>query len=134
MELNYAQGLIWRLFDMTDMPLAPYLLEVVLKDGRSFYIHSPAGRDEKTMDMVLNVYDFRAIGKEEETIIMSKLQADGWTHLENTYELHPLLEYGRIRINLSDVMYCIEWMKRRWFIETTQVSEDRTPIGFALPL
>jgi len=133
MVSGYARGLIWSLFDMTNMPLPPYLLEIVLRDGRSFYIHSPKGRDEETKDMVLNVYDFRAIGPEEDLIIRKKLDDSNWTDFQNVYKLHPLLEYGRLRLNLDDILYCVEWMKRRWFYETGDEIEPKTLIGFEFP-
>ena len=133
-EDDYARDLIWLLFDMTGGPLPPYLLEIVLKDGRNFYVHSANSKKETTRAIVLNVYDLRAIGNKEETAIRKRLEELG--HLGtgiNTDDIHPLLAIGRLRCNLSDISYCIEWLARRWTLSDFLPEDDRRPLGFETP-
>lgn len=40
MERDYGRCMVWFLSDMTGGPLPPYLLEIVMRDGRRFYVHS----------------------------------------------------------------------------------------------
>ena len=130
-EDDYARDLILLLFDMTGGPLPPYLLEIVLKDGRSFYVHSANSKKETTRAIILNVYDLRAIGNKEQSEIWKHLDELG--HLGvgiNAGDIHPLLAIGRLRCNLSDIFYCIEWLTRRWTLSDFLPEDDRRPLGF----
>ena len=132
--MDYAKDLIWLLFDMTGGPLPPYLFEIILRDGRSFYIHSPNSRDEETKSMVLNVYDLSAINENDEQDIKRKL--DETNILDKTFspsKLHPLLVYGRLRCNLDDILYCIEWLSRRWTLESFIPTKEARKMGFIPP-
>ena len=137
MELGYGKGLIWLLFDMTGPSLPPFLLEVIMKDGRSFYIHSPNVRDEDRKSMVLNVYDFRAIDPQANKEIIERLDdIPIWTEENEPEALHPLLTIGRLRCDLDDILYCVEWLTRRWtlkdFLEADNEVQKRA-LGFQLP-
>lgn len=44
--MDYARDLIWDLYEWSGGPLPPFLLEIIMKDGRKFYIHSIVRRDE----------------------------------------------------------------------------------------
>jgi hypothetical protein len=130
-EDDFARDLIWLLFDMTGGPLPPYLLEVVLRDGRSFFLHSPNSRNPKTRAIILDVYDFRAIGPQEEVELKKKLDSPGSTNPGFKYsDLHPLLSLGRLRCNLDDVAYCIEWFTRYWRLESMIPPEKKRALGF----
>jgi hypothetical protein len=130
---DYSRDFIWLLFDMEGFPLPPYLLEVVLIDGRSFYIHSPNQRDETSKSIILNVYDFRAIGDEEDIEIKSKLDAMGtWDPKVEPRDLHLGLSAGRLRCNLEDIAYCVEWWTRYWTLEEFVPKEERRKLGFQL--
>jgi hypothetical protein len=53
--MDYSKDLIWLLFTLTGNPYPPYLLEIVMKNGRSYYLHSLNSRDEETKSVVLNI-------------------------------------------------------------------------------
>jgi hypothetical protein len=130
--MNFAQDLIWLLLDMTGGPLPPYLLEIILEDGRSYYVHSPNRRDEQSKSIVLNIYDFRAINEEDKLEILNKLsETNIWEKSHDIKELHPFLYFGRLRCNLIDILYCIEWLSRRWPLKTFYPEFEDKKMGFS---
>jgi hypothetical protein len=136
MELGYGKGLIWLLFDMTGPSLPPYLLEVIMKTGDSYYVHSLNVRDEERKSLILNVYDFRAVEENVEKQIKSKLDDIQWGENSVPGDLHPLLTIGRLRCDLDEISYCVEWYHRWWTLETLfpEINEDRKrALGFKLP-
>lgn len=135
-ELGYGKGLIWLLFAQTGPPLPPYLLEVVMKTGQSYYIHSPNVRDVSRRSIVLNVYDFRAIDDQAEQQIKAQLDEDPWSKDSEPKDLHPLLTIGRLRCDLDDIAYCVEWLSRWWRLESLFPDlsvEKKRSLGFDLP-
>jgi hypothetical protein len=133
-EDDYARDLIWLLFSMTGGPLPPYLLEVVMRDGRSFYVHSPNSRNPKTRAIILDVYDFRALGPDEMAELRKTLDKPGSTNQGFNYsDLHPLLSLGRLRCNLSDIAYCVEWFTRFWSLDSIIPPEKKSALGFRTP-
>ena len=53
--MDFSNNWIWSLFNMTGGPYPPYLLEIIMKSGRSFYVHSTNTRDEESKTMIINV-------------------------------------------------------------------------------
>ena len=136
MQLGYGKSLIWLLFDMTGAALPPYLLEVVMKTGDRYYIHSPNVRDEERKSLVLNVYDFRAIDKVAEDEIKKQLDEDNWDSDTKPDDLHPLLATARLRCDLEDIAHCVEWLSRWWKLESLfpEMTEGRKrTLGFQTP-
>lgn len=135
MDLGYGKGLIWLLFDKDRFSLPPYLLEVVMKTGQSYYIHSPNVRDEELKSIVLNIYDFRAIDKDAEHQIRTKLDDIHWGKDNKPEDLHPLLTTARLRCDLNDISYCVEWLSRWWKMESLfpEITDERKgELGFDL--
>ncbi len=84
----------------------------------------------------MNVYDFRAIDENAEKQIKSKLDDIHWGDNSKPGDLHPLLAYGRLRCDLDDISYCVEWLNRWWALESLfpEISEERKrALGFHLP-
>lgn len=137
MDLGYGKGLLWLLSEMTGPPLPPYLLEVVMVNGHRYCVHSGNSRDEKRNSLVLNVYDFRAIDQSSETIIKEKLDEDTWGEVSKPEDLHPLLKTGRLRCDLDEISYCVEWLSRWWTL-SSQFPElpdkQKRALGFDLPV
>jgi len=136
MELDYGRFLVWALSDMTGGTLPPYLLEIVLKDGRSFYVHSGNSRDEETRSVVVNVWDLRAVDPSAEAEIKKSLdQPKVWNEvkLKEAWDLHPLLSIGRLRCTLDDILYVVEWLNRYWSLENFLPKEIVRKMGFIPP-
>jgi hypothetical protein len=132
--MDYAKELIWGLFEKSSGTLPPYLLEIVMRDGRSFYVHSFESRDKKTKSMILIVYDVSAIDPEEEYELKTRLDQTGhWSDSSSVDDLHTLLKIGRLRCSLDEIAYCMEWLGRRWtlddFIEKEGTGEVQFEFG-----
>ncbi len=116
--MDYAKDLIWNFFESSSGPLPPYLLEIVMRDGRSFYVQSFESRDKKTGSITLIVYDVSLIEPEEEYEIKTRLDQTGhWSESSSVDDLHTMLKIGRLKSNLDEIAYCIEWLGRRSTLE-----------------
>jgi hypothetical protein len=116
--MNLAKELIWQLFDKLSGTLPPYLLEIVMVDGRSFFIHALESRDEKSKSMILVVFDLSLIDPEEEYELKTRLDQTGhWSDSSSVDDLHTLLKLGRLHCSLDEIVYCVEWLGRRWRLE-----------------
>jgi len=136
MELDYGRGMVWSLSEMTGGPLPPYLLEMVMKDGRSFYVHSGNSREEESHSVVINVWDLRAVDSSAETEIKKIVdEPEVWNELQSKqpHDLHPLLSIGRLRCTLDDILYVVEWWTRVWGVEKFFPKETKSQMGFTTP-
>ncbi len=133
MELGYGKFMVWNLSEMTGKPLPPYLLEIVMKDGRRFYVHSGNGRDEESKSVVINIWDLRLVDESAEIEIKKLLnEPRNWIEADanQPWELHPSLSIGRLRCALDDILYVVEWWTRSWNIEKFFPIEKRSQLGF----
>ena len=129
--MDFAKVLIWELFDKSSGTLPPYLLEIVMRDGRSFFIHSFGARDKKTKSMSLTVYDLSLIDPEEEYELKTRLDQTGhWSDSSSVDDLHTLLKFGRLRCSLDEVAYCVEWLGRRWTLDDFLEKEGTEEVQF----
>jgi hypothetical protein len=136
MELDYGRWMVWFLSEITGGPLPPYLLEIVMRNGRSFYVHSGNSRDEESGSVVVNVWDLRAVDPQTEAEIKTKLDEPKlWDEASKgqPWDLHPTLSIGRLRCKLDDIAYVVEWWTRTWEIDKFFPKEVRKQMGF-LPL
>lgn len=129
--MNLAKNFIWQLFDKLSGTLPPYLLEIVMVDGRSFYIHAFESRDEKTKSMILVVFDLSLIDPEEEYELKTRLDQTGhWSDSSSVDDLHTLLKLGRLHCSLDEIAYCVEWLGRRWSLSDFVEKEGSEEIRF----
>ncbi len=129
--MDYAKDLIWNLFESSSGPLPPYLLEIVMRDGRSFYIQSFETRDKKTKSIALKVYDVSLIEPEEEYEIKTRLDQTGhWSESSSVDDLHTLLKIGRLKCSLDEIAYCVEWFGRRSTLEDFLDKESADEVQF----
>jgi hypothetical protein len=136
MDLDYGRWLVWFLCEKPGEPLPPYLLEIVMKDGRSFYIHSGITRDEESQSVGVNVWDLRAVSLDAEKEIKKLLDAPKvWNEVSSKqpWDLHPSLSLGRLRCALDDIIYVVEWRSRLWGDEEFYPKEIAQSMGFKLP-
>ncbi len=135
-ELDDSKWYAWYIADTYGPPLPPYQLEIVMKDGRSFFIHSGNGRNEETRSICINVWDIRALNSDTTKEIMEIISKPGaWQKVSSKqpYEIHPLLSIGRLRCSLDEIMYIVEWWSRAWIIEKVATNPEKHPIGFTVP-
>lgn len=129
--MDYAKDLIWNLFESSSGPLPPYLLEIIMRDGRSFYVQSFEARDKKTKSITLTVYDVSLIEPEEEYEIKTRLDQTGhWSESSSVDDLHTLLKIGRLKSSLDEIAYCVEWLGRRSTLEDFLDKESDGEVQF----
>ncbi len=136
MELDNGRRMVWSLSEMTGGPLPPYLLEIVMRDGRSFYVHSGNSRFEESLSVIVNIWDLRAVDSKTEIEIKHLLDnPKNWNVgiSEKPSNLHPSLSIGRLRCVLDDIMYVVEWWSRTWNIEKFFPKEANHQMGFSMP-
>lgn len=136
MEVDFGRWMVWNLSEMTGGPLPPYLLEIVMRDGRSFYVHSGNSRDEESNSVVVNVWDLRAVDKNAEAEIKKILdQPKVWDNVQSKQpsDLYPSLSIGRLRCALDDILYVVEWWTRYWGMEKFFPEETVQKMGFKTP-
>lgn len=136
MDLDYGRWMVWFLSEMTGGPIPPYLLEIVMRDGRSFYVHSGNSRDEETQSVIVNVWDLRAVGPDEETEIKTSLDSPAfWDEVKakEPWDLHPSLSIGRLKCKLDDISYVVEWWTRLWNLQDLFPKEKVKAMGFVPP-
>ena len=135
-ELDYGRQMIWLLSEMTGPPIPPYLLEIVMKDGRIFYVNSGKGRDESSQSVVVNVWDLRTVNSATEAEIMELLDEPNIEKKlvpDQPWLLHPSLSIGRLRCKLDDIMYVVEWWTRYWNNEKFFPKETVHKMGLVPP-
>lgn len=119
--IDYVADWIWQISDR----VPPFCVEIVLNNGSTYYLHSVSGKDEKTKSMVIRIWDMRAFTSkdiEELKTNLNKISDRG--DLAEEQKIHSKLDWANLRLNLSDIAYCIEWHDRMW-------PEDLRPkIGF----
>lgn len=133
MQLDYGKFLIWNLSETIGGPFPPYFLEAVMRDGKSFYVHSGNSRDEESNSVVINIYDFRAMNNNDVKKLMKTLEKTSVIP-KSPSKLHPLLSYGLLRCKLDDMLYLLQWQRNRvWILEEHFPEEIRRNLGFPLP-
>ncbi len=90
----------------------PLCVEVFLKDGNRYYLHSVGIINEENGSLVLRIWDFRAFSPED--IEELKVRLNDIQSLDNETAIHPKLDWTNLRLHLNDIAYCVEWHDRLW--------------------
>lgn len=136
MALDFGKYMVWSLSQMKGT-LPPYLLEIIMKDGRSYFVHSGISNDEQTQSVMINIWDLRAVDDQTEAEIKAAL----YDTIVNTTEgeeinfdvpsdLHPQLSIGRLRCKLDDIAHVVEWLAEGLDIESSFPREIRKQMGY----
>ena len=99
----------------TQAILPPLCLELILRDGRSYSVHSLLHHDKRSSHIILRIWDLRALNAEDVEELLERLNDIFSRHeLEPPEAVHPGLDWGLLRIDTDDIWYCIEWHDRMW--------------------
>lgn len=122
--IDYVAGWLWMI---SDDIVPPFCVELALKDGTTFFLHSIGSKDEQTRSMVIRIWDLRAFTDQDFQQLRDNLnQIQSRKELADERKIHPKLDWANLRINVSDISYCVEWHDRMW------PQEARPKIGFEL--
>jgi hypothetical protein len=110
-SVDYVSDWLWGIDDQETVP--PFCVEVVLRDGTHYWLHSVVAKDDLSKSLALRVWDLRAFGESEIEDLKSRLN-EMQRRGELRGEIHPKLDYGNLRVHLMDIWYCMEWHDRLW--------------------
>lgn len=113
-SVHHVFDWVWQMGSMEGV-IPPFCIEVMLNDGSNYYLHSIPQRDEKTLSLVMRVWDFRAFTPDDIDELkqnLNELRSRG--DLENYQDVHPKLDWADVRLPLANVNYAIEWNDRNW--------------------
>ena len=106
--MDYARDWLWKI--PIGEVLAPFVVEIVLRDASHYFLHSVAARNRRSGSVVLNVWDLRALDESDlETLRVTLAAVDDREMLKETKRVHPRIDTGALRMNMADLWYCIEW-------------------------
>jgi hypothetical protein len=91
----------------------PLTFELVLRDKRSFFLHSVTQSGEGST-LALRVWDLRDLDDADFGQLKENLDRRGGQPIGNPQDLHPKLGLGILRLNIHDLAYHVEWHPRWW--------------------
>ena len=113
--------------------IPPFLLEIVLKSGHSYFVKNVFDHFDETGMFPLRVWDLRALTDVDSQALLATLnttkERDAWGDFS---KLHPKLDQGNLWLRADDVDHFVEWHDRLWPVTDANQSPPR-PIGFRQP-
>ena len=112
LKLTVRQYLQWT----RGQTIPPFVLEVLLRSGRSFFVKNVFDIHEEDPDLIaLRVWDLRALSETDEEQVMAKLNAlKARDSIKSAQELHPNIDEGNLRVRISEIEGLMEWHDRFW--------------------
>jgi hypothetical protein len=95
--------------------IPPFCVEVALRDGARYSLHSVLECDDDTRTLCFRIWDLRALSEADvaelkETLNGIRNRGD----LARAEKLHPKLDWANVHAHYDDVTYCVEWHDRIW--------------------
>ncbi|HEY4902908.1 MAG TPA: hypothetical protein VIH89_05490 [Candidatus Sulfotelmatobacter sp.] len=95
--------------------IPPFCVELVLKDGTRYHLHSILELDDQTRTLCARIWDLRAFHAEEIDELKQRLnQIRTRNGLAPAERVHPKLDWANLHLHYEDVAYCVEWHDRIW--------------------
>jgi len=99
----------------TTEPIPPPCVEIVLKDGTRYYLHSIVASEDETRTFCARIWDLRAFNASEIEELKQKLnQIRERRDLAQEEAVHPKLDWANLHVHYDDIAYCVEWHDRIW--------------------
>ena len=95
--------------------IPPFCVEIVLKDGTRYNLHSIIDFDDETRTFCARIWDLRAFRPADIIELRNKLnQIHVRSELAPAESVHPKLDWANVHLHHDDVAYCVEWHDRVW--------------------
>lgn len=108
MKINFVEGWLKHIAEAKEKKIIPpFVVEIVMRDHRSYYLQDVIQWDEESGTAVLRVWDLRALSDQDKEILKLRI-SHPYGEKPKPEDLHPYLDWA----NLKDIMYCIEWHDR----------------------
>jgi len=102
----------------------PFCVELVMRDGQRYFLHSYCTFDEQSETMVVKIWDVRELAPGDIDQIKKRLKEISQTGANEPPTLHPTLDWANLHARCDEILYCIEWHDRSW------PDEGRPKLGF----
>ena len=115
-KMNWMQGWLKSIAESKEQEIIPpFCVELVMRDGRSYYLQYVTGWEGESGTAVLSIWDFRALSDQDKEIVKLKISKFPPKEIDGEGKnLHPHLDRANLRVNIKDIMYCIKWHDRTW--------------------
>jgi hypothetical protein len=93
----------------------PFCVELALRDGAHYNLHSVLTCDDDTSTMVVRIWDLRALNAED--VLTLKQTLNGVRDRQGLNDerlLHPKLDWANVHLHYDDILYAVEWHDRIW--------------------
>jgi hypothetical protein len=95
--------------------IPPFCVELVLKDGTRYNLHSIVSFEDETKTLCARIWDLRAFRSNEINALKLRLnEIRGRSALAPAEAVHPKLDWANLHLHYDDVAYCVEWHDRIW--------------------
>jgi hypothetical protein len=95
--------------------IPPFCVELVLKDGSRYNLHSIVAFEDQTRTLCARIWDLRAFRPCELSQLKQSLnRIRTRRQLSPAEAVHPKLDWANLHLHYEDVAYCIEWHDRIW--------------------
>ena len=95
--------------------IPPFCVEIMLKDGSSYFLHSIVDFEDETETMCARIWDLRAFQFDEIADLKHRLnEINDRKELTPPESVHPKLDWANLHVHYDDVFYCVEWHDRLW--------------------
>ena len=93
----------------------PFCVEVVMRDGARYNLHSVLQHDDETHTFCFRIWDLRALSQADILALKQKLNdVQDRKDLSPAENLHPKLDWANVYARYDDVSHCVEWHDRMW--------------------
>ena len=93
----------------------PFCVELALKDGAHYNLHSVLTYDDDTRTMMVRIWDLRALNPGDVQELKQILNGiRDRRKLTDERLLHPKLDWANVHLRYDDISYAIEWHDRIW--------------------
>ena len=109
--------------------IPPFCVDLVLRDGSQFCLHSIVAFEKETKTMCARIWDLRAFEPKEIEDLKKRLNGiHKREDLAAAEGVHPKLDWANLHLRFEDVAYTVEWHDRLW---PEADSPKPKPIGFS---
>jgi hypothetical protein len=96
-------------------PIPPFCVELVVKDGTRYNLHSIVSSEDETKTLCARIWDLRAFRSNEISALKQRLNGVRQrSALVPAEAIHPKLDWANLRLHYDDIAYCVEWHDRIW--------------------
>jgi len=121
---DHVHSWIWDLDSDPNLDIPPFVLELVLRDSRVFFVRYVIAVDENSKTLGIRTWDLRALDDDDIKHLKENIAiVDDYS---SPTDLHPKLDQSNLRIPLDAIWYCVEHHNRFW------PESVRSQVGFAI--